>query len=173
VISTKSGVAALLRDLIAGILRERDSISPQQAALLPQLFAGMIACTFRNFEVSREERSARADHRQRIVRIIDQELHNPKLCPRLIAERLDISESTLYTIARNGELRIGPHIVERRLDRCREQLDDPRLAHRSITEIAFAWGFKDLSHFSRRFSARFDKSPRDYRREARQFPKNN
>ncbi len=51
-----------------------------------------------------------------------------------------------------------------RLDRCREELEDRRQRARSITEIAFRWGFNDSAHFSRVFKARFGMSPRAVRR---------
>jgi len=37
------------------------------------------------------------------------------------------------------------------------------LAHRHVSEIAFAWGFNDLSHFGRVFREHFGMSPRDFR----------
>jgi AraC-like DNA-binding protein len=54
-------------------------------------------------------------------------------------------------------------IVARRLERCRRALEDPGQSHRTITEIAFAWGFSDPSHFNRRFKAEYGCAPRDYR----------
>jgi AraC family transcriptional regulator, positive regulator of tynA and feaB len=54
-------------------------------------------------------------------------------------------------------------IVSRRLDHCRRALEDPSQARRTMTDIAFAWGFSDLSHFDRRFKAEYGCSPRDYR----------
>jgi AraC-like DNA-binding protein len=35
-----------------------------------------------------------------------------------------------------------------------------------IGEIAFSWGFSDLSHFVRRFRAAYGMTPGDYRRRA-------
>ena len=35
---------------------------------------------------------------------------------------------------------------------------------KQIGEIAFAWGFNDLSHFGRTFRERYGLSPRDWRR---------
>ena len=58
-------------------------------------------------------------------------------------------------------------ILDRRLERCRRALEDRRQAHRTIGEIAFAWGFSDLSHFGRRFKAEFGVSPGEYRRQKR------
>jgi AraC-like DNA-binding protein len=50
-----------------------------------------------------------------------------------------------------------------RLERCRRDLLDPRLADRSIASIAFGWGFGDLSGFNRAFRAAFGATPREVR----------
>lgn len=38
-------------------------------------------------------------------------------------------------------------IQARRLARCRRCLEDPTQAHRTISEIAYAWAFSDMTHF--------------------------
>jgi transcriptional regulator GlxA family with amidase domain len=55
------------------------------------------------------------------------------------------------------------HVWERRLARCRRDLMDQTMAHRSISEIAFSAGFKDLAHFSRVYRTRYGRSARDDR----------
>jgi AraC-like DNA-binding protein len=52
------------------------------------------------------------------------------------------------------------------LERCRRVLEDPTQSHRLIGEIAFSWGFSDLSHFVRRFRAAYAITPGDCRRGA-------
>ena len=44
--------------------------------------------------------------------------------------------------------------------------EDARQAGRGVSEIAFAWGFNDASHFSRAFKQRFGMSPKEYRARA-------
>ena len=58
-------------------------------------------------------------------------------------------------------------IQTRRLERCRTALEDEGQAHRTISEIAYAWGFSDMTHFGRRFRARYGLLPGDCRRRAR------
>lgn len=58
-------------------------------------------------------------------------------------------------------------IQAKRLERCRMALEDEAQAHRTISEIAYAWGFSDMTHFGRRFRARFGLLPSDCRRQAR------
>jgi AraC family transcriptional activator of tynA and feaB len=55
-------------------------------------------------------------------------------------------------------------IQHRRLEKCKDALRDPGQMGRSISEIAFAWGFSDASHFTRSFKSAYGVSPRDYRR---------
>jgi AraC family transcriptional regulator, positive regulator of tynA and feaB len=52
--------------------------------------------------------------------------------------------------------------LENRLEACRKALRDQ--PGRSISEIAWGWGFNDLSHFTKSFRARFGLSPREWRR---------
>jgi AraC-like DNA-binding protein len=52
---------------------------------------------------------------------------------------------------------------DRRLEGVARDLRDSAQAARSITEIAFSWGFNDLSHFNRAFRARFALSPSGWR----------
>ena len=61
-------------------------------------------------------------------------------------------------------------IRDRRLERCRADLRDPRLAGLSILEIATRWGFVSPAHFSRTFRAAYGVSPRDARAAAARRP---
>jgi transcriptional regulator GlxA family with amidase domain len=49
-----------------------------------------------------------------------------------------------------------------RLNKAKDLLSDPDL---NITQVAFAVGFKNLSHFSREFAFQFGKSPKEVRKE--------
>ncbi|MDH4393235.1 MAG: helix-turn-helix domain-containing protein [Aquabacterium sp.] len=53
-----------------------------------------------------------------------------------------------------------------RLDACRRDLADVRLAERSVSALAFSWGFNDAAHFSRSFREQFGQSPRAWRAQA-------
>ena len=46
-------------------------------------------------------------------------------------------------------------------------LSDPRATHRTVTDIAFACGFNDSSHFGRVFSARMSMTPSQWRKRTR------
>ena len=45
-----------------------------------------------------------------------------------------------------------------------QALRDPNQERGSVSEIAYRWGFNDLSHFNRSFRAHFAMTPREWRR---------
>jgi AraC-like DNA-binding protein len=95
---------------------------------------------------------------------IETKLSDPDLKPSTVAEAVGISVRYANALLSAQGTSLERYIVERRLERCRSAFDDPVQSGRSIGEIAFDWGFSDLSHFSRRFKAAYGSSPSDYRR---------
>ncbi len=95
---------------------------------------------------------------------IEARLHEPELKPAVAAAAAGISVRYANALLAEEDSCLERYIIGRRLERCRRVLDDPAQAHRMIGEIAFSWGFSDLSHFSRRFKAEFGCSPGEYRR---------
>lgn len=93
----------------------------------------------------------------------EERLGDARLCPTDIARLLRISERYLQQLFSAEGSSVMQWVWERRLERCREQLADPALSARGVAEIAYAHGFSDCAHFSRRFKARFGESPSDYR----------
>ena len=63
-------------------------------------------------------------------------------------------------------------IWSRRLERCRQALQDPIQMHRRVSEIAYSWGFSDMTHFGRSFRAAFGSLPSEYRRIAQTVGRN-
>ena len=59
----------------------------------------------------------------------------------------------------SGVARMHGVVRQRRLDRCRSDLEAARRTE-SITSIALRWGFNDPSHFSRLFRRRYRIAPR-------------
>ena len=99
----------------------------------------------------------------RIRLFIEDNLRNPDLSPALIAAGNGMSQRYLNKLFETEGVSVGRLLWERRLDKCLEDLEDPLLAGKSITEIAYSWGFKSSSHFSRTFKERFGISPREVR----------
>jgi AraC family transcriptional activator of tynA and feaB len=101
--------------------------------------------------------------RPRIQKFIDDHLSDPALRPAEIAAAADISVRHLHRLFSNSGSTLGDCIRARRLEHCRNDLANPRLRSKTITEIAFFWGFSDSAHFSRSFRKQFGICPRRFR----------
>ena len=75
------------------------------------------------------------------------------------AQRLFAQSGTTFT----------EFVLEQRLALARKLLTDPRHRHRKVSDVAYAVGFGDLSHFNRVFRRRFGIAPSDLRAEAGRF----
>lgn len=96
---------------------------------------------------------------------IENRLSDPRLDPSSAAAAAGISVRYANMLLSQQGTSLQRLIMSRRLEHCPRALEDPAQAQRTITDIAFAWGFSDLSHFDRRFKAEFGCSPRDYRQQ--------
>jgi AraC family transcriptional regulator, positive regulator of tynA and feaB len=96
---------------------------------------------------------------------IDANLGNPRLSPATIAKANAISIRTLHRLFESTDDSVGAVIRERRLSRCRADL--LRGTDESVTAIAFRWGFRNMSFFSRLFRERYGVSARELQMAAR------
>jgi AraC family transcriptional activator of tynA and feaB len=86
-----------------------------------------------------------------------------KISAAEIARACQLSVRHLNRLFANEGTSLMRYVWQRRLARCRRDLNDSAARHRSIGDIAFAAGFNDLSHFSRAYHARYGMTPRDAR----------
>jgi len=101
--------------------------------------------------------------RLQIKRHIETHLRDSRLNPRTIAATFNISTRYLNLLFAVEKETLGHYILRRRLEQCARQLRDPQWKRRTITEIAFSWGFNNAAHFTHAFTARYAMCPRRYR----------
>lgn len=101
-----------------------------------------------------------------IKRVIDQNLQKPDLCVGDLAKRFGLSVRYIQRLFSEEDCTVSRYIRRQRLEGCRRQLGDPAWLHRSITEIAFNWGFNSSAHFSRAFKEQYGINAREYRKRA-------
>lgn len=98
-----------------------------------------------------------------IKHYIAKNLKNPKLNTNQIAFDHQMSSRYLNMIFNDEGGNVATWIKQQRLQKIAEDLKNPLLSGRSITEIVFGWGMNDLSNFTRAFKAQFGITAREYR----------
>jgi AraC-like DNA-binding protein len=93
---------------------------------------------------------------------IKAKLADPALDVQSIADAVGLSARYANNILASQDTSIGRLILTERLERCRQAFEDPVQSGRSVSEIAFGWGFSDLTHFGRCFKKAYGMSPSDY-----------
>ncbi|MEV0713868.1 helix-turn-helix domain-containing protein [Asanoa sp. NPDC050611] len=101
----------------------------------------------------------------RVRLYVRQHLADPELSPAAIAAAHHISVRYLYRICADADLRLEQWIISERLRRAREELLRPESQQLTIANIARRWGFRDPSHFARRFHRMYGVTPTELRRD--------
>jgi AraC-like DNA-binding protein len=112
-----------------------------------------------------DQRAAtRAAKLQQVKDYIALHLSEPDLAPARVAAAMKISVRQLHLLFEPTGTSFSEHVQGRRLKECRAILEGPSSRARSITDIAYAWGFNNLASFYRTFRREFGVSPGELRR---------
>ena len=167
---TDSPLQPLAYDFIIKLCERADHISAEHGDRLSDQAADLLAMTLT--ERLRTQPLPASSHRAallyRIKAHVRTRLSDPELSLPEIARELGLSARYVNDLFSDEETSFQRYLLAERLKQCQRDLGAPALAHRQISEIAFSWGFNDLSHFGRVFRAQFGLSPRDWRRSAPQ-----
>lgn len=94
---------------------------------------------------------------------IEARLSEPGLDAATVAAAAGVGVRYANAVLADDGTSITRLIWSRRLDRCRRAIEDPTQIHRTLSEIAYGWGFSDMTHFGRSFRAAFGLLPSEYR----------
>jgi AraC-like DNA-binding protein len=162
--SGSSGVASLGFQFVAAMFDESVSIDRYCSSDLADIGMHLISLSFLEFlgHALHHNLPAMEILRDRIKVHVLQNLRNPGLDVSEVADSLRCSTRYVHKAFEAEGVSLSEYMWRERLLRCRADLsscDDKR----SITEIAFAWGFNSSAHFSTKFRACFGQSPIQFR----------
>ncbi len=100
---------------------------------------------------------------------IDARISDPQLDAATVAAAAGISVRYANSVLAEEGTSIMRLIQSKRLAHCRRALEDPVQAHRTVSEIAYGWGFSDMTHFGRRFKSAYGLLPSACRDRAKQL----
>lgn len=162
-----AGMSRILPQYIGRLFHEIGEVEDSTRAELGEIAAHLLRLALHEAgNAALEEQSLHCALRLQIRDFVQQHLTRPDLCVETVAAHFHCSKRNIHKVFSDGDGTLAQFIWRSRLQRCREALGDPRLMHRSITEIAYMWGFNNAAHFSKAFKARFGRSPQRYRIEA-------
>ena len=156
------GPARLMQTLALSCLDDPIAISAEEAQGVEQAFADLLGSAIKYPGTAADHVDTSARYREACL-FIRRNLTDPSLNPATVAAHVDTSTRSLArTFARAGTT-IERMIWRERLAAARRDFLDPRFLERSITDIAFSWGFNDAAHFSRSFSKTYGVTPSEFR----------
>ena len=95
---------------------------------------------------------------------IDRHSDNPELGATMLAQKFRCSPRYVHRLFAKTGRSVGEHVNDKRMLTCVRDLLDHDCRHKTIAEIAFAAGFRDISHFNRLFKRNNGAAPREFRR---------
>ncbi|WP_315780371.1 MULTISPECIES: helix-turn-helix domain-containing protein [unclassified Bradyrhizobium] len=163
-----SPLQPLAYDFIIKLCERADHIGVEHAEHLADQAADLLAMTLTERLSSQPlpSSSHRAALLYRIKAHIRTRLSDSELSLQAIAREVGLSARYVSDLFSDEQLSFQRFVLAERLKHCRRDIGSPALGHRQIGEIAFSWGFNDLSHFGRVFREQFGVSPREWRRSS-------
>lgn len=164
----KGGLVSVVHSMLESLAFEGDNLNRHEQYTLAESLLDLTAATVRaeadqQFESQHAKQSALF---RRTLEYLEAHFEDPELTPQTVAKANGISMRYLHSLFHHSGTSVSRWLWERRLKAAREDLLNPNLDHRRISEIAFRRGFNDPAHFSRTFRSRFDISPSELRRTA-------
>jgi len=161
------GASGLLSQLLRKYWSEyHQGLDEQTSSRVAVAILDLIGAAYADLPQALADRSSLGTaHRIRIINYIEAHLNDPDLTPTRIAEACKMTTRYLHHLFSDQDETVARYILRRRLEACSRALQSGAQRGRTVTAIAFDYGFNSPTHFGRVFRAKFNATPREYRRE--------
>ena len=154
----------LAHDFVYRLCQSADEIQPEHAVRLSEQAVDLVAMALsERLGTKALPSTRRLALLHRLKAHVRTHLADPDLSISEAATALGVSPRYVNDLLSEEGTSFQRFVLTERLAQCQRDLASPILAHRHVSEIAFAWGFNDVSHFGRVFRERYGLSPRDFR----------
>jgi AraC-like DNA-binding protein len=164
----RSGIGSYFVGSVRNTIENIDTINGAAREMAGQHLLDLLCLSMRSDDRILDSTSStiRAAHLQRAEQFIRDNLENPNLNSRVVAESCGISLRYLQELFAENEYSVVGYIRDKRLTRCHETL---KMVHDTSTmaQIANKWGFYDQAQFCRHYRNRFGCTPSETRKQRR------
>lgn len=157
------GVGAVASGAIRGLARSAEPLDRHAAGAVCEQISMLLALAVGGLHAPVKSIS-RALLLQAALDEIERSLAEPYLSAASLAERIGVSTRYLHRLFADRGQTVGNTILERRLERCRSDLENPAGGHLTVAWIACRHGFADPAYFARAFKRRYGVTPSEHRR---------
>jgi AraC family transcriptional regulator, positive regulator of tynA and feaB len=160
-----AGTGALASTFVRALPDQMNSLSDQSQFVIASQLIDLVALAFKELEgTGFVHSSARLASLLRLKSVVEGKLPDSSATCEEIAAAAGISVRYANQLLDAEGTSLQKLLYAKRLERCSAALADPAQSYRQISDIAFSWGFADVSHFGRLFKAMTGMSPREYRK---------
>lgn len=151
-LSSRAGTGRIAHEFVHAAFDEATRLSPTIAAGVAESLIDLLLLPLREANSAFDRVGPEAMYIQAQV-FIREHLRDPDLCIDQISASLGCTKRYLHMLFSERGITVGDYIWRARLQNCRHELE--MHGGKTITDVAFSWGFSSSSHFSRVFRKYF------------------
>lgn len=166
------GVAALFVDNLRSLARHAAALRSEELQQVADATMGLLAAALAergHGDGGGDSCTARMEayHCARIKNFVRAHLCSPDLNVAVIAQGVGLSQGHIHRLFAKEAMPLMQWVWSERLRHCyRDLASTRRRSGRSISSVAYRWGFNNAAHFSRSFRKCFGMAPREVRGQA-------
>ncbi|GGF78847.1 transcriptional regulator [Azorhizobium oxalatiphilum] len=163
--SAREGAGRLAHDFLMSAFTQAPALSPGLETQVAETLLDLAVLPF--FAAATAPDAAGRDGlRQRIKALVQEHLGDPELSIERISASLGCTKRYLHMSFADEGMTITRYIWQQRLEKCLAELELGPRPGRSLTDIAFSWGFNSSSHFAHLFKKHYGIAPSAVQRQA-------
>ena len=155
-LSSLTGTGRIAHEFVHAAFDEAGKLSPNSALGVAESLIDLLLLPLREADAAFDRVGPKAMY-VRAQAFIRDHLRDPDLCIDQISTSLGCTKRYLHMVFSERGMTVSDYIWRARLQHCRQELE--AYADKTITDVAFSWGFSSSSHFSRVFRKCFGVSP--------------
>ena len=162
--SSVIGLHAVLGSFLQSLSEQLGTLSDGVGQPLSETVVGLLASTLAAYdEDDTGHAKLPAVLKARVKQYVQSHLGESDLTIERISQDMRCSKRYLHRVFEDDACSLDRYIWQARLERCQAALKSPSALHKSVSEVAYTWGFNSSAHFCRLFKSQYGMSPTSFR----------